>query len=157
MTNGTPRFDPVAAIAAVSAGPDGQVNFLADPVATELIASQVTKRLADLSPDFLVIHDDTQPAILAHAVARNLGCSTLRVYEAEGLVELLDAPTPGARAAVIGERFPTENSLNALVGRARHSGLEVVAVVAVRSSPALLAVTGPDDAAVTHVIDSGLI
>lgn len=152
MTDGTPP-NLAAAIAALSASPDGRVNFLADPAATEVIAGLVTEQLADLSLDYLVIRDDTQPGVLAHVVARNLRCSTLRVYEAEGLVELLDAPVPGARAAVIGERFPTENSLSALVGRARHSGLDVVAIVAVTSSPALFAATASDDARVAHVVD----
>lgn len=153
MTDLTPP-DLAAAIAAMSTGPGSPVNFLADAAATEMIASVVAGQLADLSLDYLVIRDETQSGVLAHVVARTLGCSTLRVYESEGLVELLDGPAPGARAAIIGERFPTENSLSALVGRARHSGLDVVAIAAVMSSPALFAATASDDARVTHVIDS---
>lgn len=152
MNDRTPS-DLAAAIAAVSTGPDGPVNFLADPAATEMIASVLAGHLADLSLNYLVIRDETQSGVLAHVVARTLGCSTLRVYENEGLVELLDAPSPGARAAIIGERFLTENSLSALVGRARHSGLDVVAIAAVMSSPALFAATASDDVRVTHVID----
>jgi hypothetical protein len=155
MTSDTEPSDLASAIAALSFGSDGSVNFLADPRATELIARKLSDLLVDLALDCLVIRDDPQPAVLAHIVARNLGCATMRVYEAEGLVELLDEPTPGARAAVIGERFPTENSLSALIGRARHSGLAVVAIVAVTSSPALLAATASHDAGITHVLDGG--
>jgi hypothetical protein len=155
MTRSAAHPDAAAAIAAVTTGPDGLINFLADPAATEVIARLVAEQLSALDVDCLVIRDGTQSAVLAHVVARNLGCSTLRVCEIEGLVEFMDEPMAEARTAVIGARFPTENSLGALVGRARHSGLYVAAIVAVTSSPALRIVAASDDAGILHVIDGG--
>lgn len=120
-------------------GPREAVNVLADAAATETVGRRLAQQVRDAHPDVevLVVWDAPGPSVLAHVVARELGAHVVRAYEIEGLVELADSADAGQPALALGDHFPTENSVNALVGVARSSGLRVVAIASALDSSAL--------------------
>jgi hypothetical protein len=120
-------------------GPNETINVLRNARATEnlgtWLAEQVQRSHGDV--DDVVVWDAPGSAVLAHVVSRELGARVVRAYEIEGLVELADSTDVGRRTLALADHFPTENSVNALVGVARNAGLDVVAVAAAVSSAAL--------------------
>lgn len=117
----------------------GGVDIFADLEATEIVggwlAGELQTRCADL--DVIVIWYEPASAVLAYLVARKLGLRVVRACEVEGLVELIDSPTGAQRAVALSDQFATANSVNALVGVARHAGLDVVGIAVAMSSQAL--------------------
>lgn len=131
--------DPASALEHLrSTEPDGSLNFLADPGATETVGCWLAEQLLPYEPDSVLIWDDPQTAVLAHIVARELGCATVMAVQWEGLVKLLSAPA-GVRGVLLAASFPTDNSFNALIGVARSSGMSVLAAAAVTSGVPLTA------------------
>jgi adenine/guanine phosphoribosyltransferase-like PRPP-binding protein len=131
---------PAAVFAAVArlTGSDrhARLNLLHDPAATEVVGQWIAGEVRPYEPDCVVVWDEPQAVVLAYVVARELGCAAVRAVEAEGLVELVDAPSPARSAVLVADEFAAENSLAALAGLAERHGLRVVAVAAAtRSEP----------------------
>lgn len=113
------------------------INVLADPQATEAAGRRIAEQAVALHPGCVVIWDDPQSAVLAHIVSRELGCSTARAFEYEGLIDLIDVPEKGTRGLLVAESFATTMSVQALVGVARNQGITVVGIAALIHSEAL--------------------
>ncbi|WP_416955708.1 hypothetical protein [Streptomyces sp. Agncl-13] len=115
-------------------GVDGVLTMTADPAAAETVGRWLAAEVRDHRIDVVVTWDEPQSVVLAHVVARELGCRIVRVLGAEGLVELLDAPPPDARGLLIAEPAATVNSTDALIGVADRAGVTPVVVAAVGSA-----------------------
>ncbi|MEU0386926.1 hypothetical protein [Streptomyces chartreusis] len=112
-------------------GVDGVLTMTADPAAAETVGRWFAAEARDHRIDVVVIWDEPQSGVLAHVVARELGCPIVRVLGTEGLVELLDAPPRDARGLLIAEPAAAVNSTDALIGVADRAGVTPVAVAAV--------------------------
>jgi hypothetical protein len=115
------------------------LNVLGDAQATETVGKWLAERVREAhgAVDVVVVWDMPGPAVLGHVVSRELDARVVRAFEIEGLVELADRVGEGRRTLALGDHFPTENSVNALVGVARNCGLDVVAIAAALGSDAL--------------------
>jgi hypothetical protein len=123
------------------AGDNRRLNLLSDPAAAEVVGRWMADEARAYRPDLVVVWDEPQAAVLAHIVAREVGCAVVRAVVTEGLVVLIDAPRTARRAILVAGEFTAENSLSALLGVVESHGLEAVA--------AAVAVGGesPDNAA----------
>ncbi|MET9303680.1 hypothetical protein AB0893_17630 [Micromonospora aurantiaca] len=119
------------------AGDDTRLNLLTDPSAAEVVGRWIADEVRQYEPTVVAVWDDPQAAVLAHIVAREVGCVVVRVIETEGLVRLVDAPLAVGRVALLADRFTAENSLGALLGVVENHGLTTVAVAAVVDSEPL--------------------
>ena len=88
------------------AGAQGAFDALADPVATEALASALAERLADHAVDLVVVWEGRDSAILGFAVALRLGVPVTVLSDDEGLVSSATPTRTGSRAALVAPLTP---------------------------------------------------
>lgn len=79
-------------------------SALRDPEGAERLATTLAKlvRRLDETPNLIVVWGDSEDAVLAHIVARELGIRSIRTWDADGLVAHSGSlPDTGARALLL--------------------------------------------------------
>jgi adenine/guanine phosphoribosyltransferase-like PRPP-binding protein len=110
----------------VSSRPPG--DQLADPRAFESRAKQLADRLRPHDPQVVLVWETPASTVLGHVVARELGVTSLRCLDREGLATLTGALPPSGGIAVVGVELDSPEHLRAMIAVAQQHGLEVVVV-----------------------------
>jgi hypothetical protein len=126
---------------------------LDDPARTERVGTALAGRLRDKGITAVVCWDDSEDAVVAHVVARELGVGLRLAEEIEGIVTL-ERPLPeNAVVALVAEELTARTAVAGLAGVVRHSGARVAAVATVRTT-AVVAETEAADATVLTAEDA---
>lgn len=117
------------------------VNTGGSPRYVEVLGGALAEALRESNAETLVVWSTPDEAVLAHAVALQLGATVRRASEVEGILTLDEPIAPGQRAALLATEWKGRwlTTLRQLV---LGSGGELVAAAAVVGSDALDALPG---------------
>ncbi|MBK1787567.1 hypothetical protein [Prauserella cavernicola] len=117
------------------------VNTGRSPRDVEVLGRALAESLRPRNPETLVVWNTSDEAVLAHAVARELGVIVRRASEVEGILALDEPMAPGTRVALVATTWDGRwlETLRRLV---LGSGGELVVAAAVLGSDVLDAVSG---------------
>ncbi|MHB1612885.1 MAG: hypothetical protein ACYCXA_00435 [Actinomycetes bacterium] len=147
-----PQADLEAALRVLSLPTPGQqpadattsqvrIDTARDPQAVESVAVALAHRLKDVEAHVVVVWDDLDDCVLAHIVARELGCTTVRAFQEEGLL-FLDRELPGdGRVVVLSAVWNDDRRLHSLISLVQAQRGQIVAAAAVLGSNPLREVT----------------
>jgi hypothetical protein len=128
----------------------GAYNGLLDPEGAETLSGLLADALAEHEHDGVVIWQEPHDVVLGYAVARRLGVSAVRAYDADGLVGF-DGPFPaGARMVIVAGSFRAPEVVRALCALVQQQGKTVVAAASL-VGPAATVVDELRDQGVAHV------
>jgi hypothetical protein len=120
----------------------GAFDALADPTATDALASLLAERLEPLRLNLVVVWEGLDGAVLGYAVGARLGAPVLVLSDDEGLVSAATPARRGTRAALVSPLTPEPP-----IGRMAASYLESQGI-ALAAVATLLA--EPRDSTVSH-------
>lgn len=129
--------------AGTTSGPGAAVdkyNGMADPAGAEELGSELAARLRDRAPDAVVVWEDPEDVVLGHVVARELGISMVRAYDADGLVGTNGNLPPDPRIALVADAVRDPRVVRAARALAGREGGSLVATAVLVDSAALEAV-----------------
>ena len=121
----------------------GSLDALADPAATDALASLLADKLVSLATDLVVVWEGLNSAVLGYAVGLRLGAGVTVLSDDEGLVSAATPARTGTRAVLVAALTP-----DASIARMAASYLESQGVALVATAT-LLARPGDPDRTVT--------
>lgn len=127
-----------AAVAELGIAPDSYgptLNTAASPSAVRVVAAALAARLAGAGVDRVVVWNSSDEAVLAHAVAVELGVGVSRIDAVEGAVAVNPPLAAGSSAALLATSWQSRGLATARSIVDRQAG--VAAIAAVSHSPAL--------------------
>jgi len=130
------------ASAASTTEPQDTRTGIQDPRVSEDLGRRLAERLSPLAPDALVIWDDLHDGVLAHVVARELGCRLVYAYDNDGLAELEGSVEAGSRAVLVSHDAPAPTTVAAAQALLSTNGSSLIAIGTVAP---LLSVGGDDE------------
>lgn len=134
----------------LTATPNSAYNALLDPEGAETLSGLLADALAEYQPDGVVIWQDPHDVVLAYAVARRLGVSAVRTYDADGLVGFDGRFPEGDRVVLVASTFRAPEVVRAMCALVRQQGKTVVAAASL-VGPAAAVVEELSDQGVPHV------
>lgn len=114
-------------------------NGLADPPGAEELASALARRLAGPRPTAIVVWEDPEDVVLGHVVARELGLSVVRAFDADGLVGQRGVLPEAARVALVSDAVRDPRVVLAVSQLVERAGGRLVATGVLVETPELRA------------------
>jgi hypothetical protein len=120
----------------VGLGPEGGAfDALADPTATDALASLLAERLRPLGLDLVVVWEGLDGAVLGYAVGARLGAPVLVLSDDEGLVSAATPARGGTRAALVSPLTPEEPIARMAASYLEGQGVTLAAVATLLAEP----------------------
>ncbi len=129
---------------------NGKYSGLADPAGAEQLGRALASRLARTQPDVLLVWEDVEDVVLGYVVARVLGVTMVRAYDAEGIVACSGEIGREARAVAVTDSVRDPTVMRALRSVVERSGGELVAIGTLVAST-----LAPADVEVVALVDGG--
>jgi len=129
---------------------NGKYSGLADPDGAEQLGQELASRLARTRPDVLLVWEDVEDVVLGYVVARVLGVTMVRAYDAEGIVACSGEIGRNARAVAVTDSVRDPTVMRALRSVVERSGGELVAIGTLVAS-----MLAPTDVEVVTLVDGG--
>jgi hypothetical protein len=114
-------------------------NPLRDPEGAERLGKAIAERARHLDPKVIVVWEETEDAVLAHIVARELDVRAVRTWNEEGLVAHTGPLHEADRALILADAFRDVVPLRAIKAFVEQQGGEVVGVAALVETQAAAA------------------
>jgi hypothetical protein len=127
---------------------NGKYSGLSDPAGAEQLGQALGSRLARTRPDVLLVWEDVEDVVLGYVVARVLGVTVVRTYDAEGIVACSGEIGRGARAVAVTDSVRDPTVMRALRSVVERSGGELVAIGTLVGST-----LAPSDVEVVTLVD----
>lgn len=130
-------------------------NGLVDPPGAEELASELARRLGDAGPTAVVIWEDPEDVVLGHVVARELGLTVVRAFDADGLVGQRGALPEASRVALVVDAVRDPRIVLAVSQLVERAGGRLVATGVLVETPELRSVRdrAGDIVAIERAID----
>lgn len=108
---------------------------LSDPIGAERLGATLAERVRAREPNVVVVWEDSEDAILAYIVARELGVRAVRTWNADGLVAHAGSLPPDAQALILADAFRDATPLLAMKAFIeQQGGLVTAAAVLVKTA-----------------------
>jgi adenine/guanine phosphoribosyltransferase-like PRPP-binding protein len=108
---------------------------LSDPAGVEELGRELASRLARTRPEVLLVWQDVEDLVLGYVVARALGVTMVRAYDAEGIVACSGEIGNNVRAVAVTDTVRDPTVMRALRSLVERSGGELVAIGTLVASP----------------------
>lgn len=113
----------------------GALDALADPVATDALATLLADRLRPRGATLVVVWDGLSNAVLGYAVALRLGVAAAVLSDDEGLVSSATPLRPGMRAVLVAGQPPDDAATRMAAGFLTSRSGTLVAVASLVAPP----------------------
>jgi hypothetical protein len=139
----------------------GAFDALADPAATDALASLLAGRLQPLGLDLVVVWEGLNSAVLGYAVGLRLGITVTVLSDDEGLVSSATPVRAGTRAVLVAALTPDASIARMAASYLENQGVALVATATLLARPGdadrilTLAELPPDEPARTGLTREG--
>jgi hypothetical protein len=128
-----------------------KINVLSEPAAAERAGVELAGGLARENVQVVLSWDESEDAVLAHVIAREVGARTVQVFNSGGILFLTDVINSGERVVLVGDAFRSSNALLGPIGLVHGTDAEVAVVAAIKSTEHLESLDAGDIDVITLV------